>query len=610
MKKYLPTFIIILFCLISPIRIFSQDDRCDAVYLSLTKTYTLNPDGSMDYRYEKKLKLQTYRSFQNLYGETFIVYNPEYQQLKINEFFTLTEDGKKVVGPANALNEVLPGFAANAPAYNTLREMVVTHTGLERTAVENLDYQIHTVKDFYPALMGNEVLPESEPVKELKIIIRVPAGTKLFYRIVNAADPVVKTMENGYQVYRWTFFNLSPISAEAFQTGNNALYPRLVFSNGSPEEVFSFLTHQEAFRFGTDDSMKKEIENLKTLTGNPLEISLKLQEKVVNDLRLYPVPFVITGYKSRTAVETWNSNGGTPAEKMILLTALLREAGIKADPVLIAKSGIADEKEGNLATTDEFAVRIELKEEGTLYLQVTGLNAQDLLKTLPGSIFMILSREGKPTFVRSGEPEFRADVQGTFICSSDPKITGEISVTLKGAANPFLGLSRDKNKIRNSLSGGISGPDLKEAKITESNPESTFQRFTVQAEKPFRKDSSFYFFSIPVLKTGIESWGIHTLSSRRETSFEIAAPATENYEYSILFPENMKVFTPLKKTSVSNNAGDFLLDLQLEKGKLIIKKSIQFKEKTIGAGDYPGFKALMDLWNDPWNGEVVFRKEN
>jgi len=71
---------------------------------------------SIDYRYMKKQKLQTYRSFNNLYGETFIVYNPDFQTLKVNEVYTIMADSKKNPSPANAFNEVLPGFAANAPA--------------------------------------------------------------------------------------------------------------------------------------------------------------------------------------------------------------------------------------------------------------------------------------------------------------------------------------------------------------------------------------------------------------------------------------------------------------------------------------------------------------
>ncbi len=154
MKKIISLFIP-AFCLMSSNLVLSQDENYDAVYFQLKKEYTLNPDRSIDYRYMKKLKLQTYRSFNSLYGETFIPYNPDFQSLKINEAYTIMADGKKNPSPPNAFNEVLPGFAANAPAYNNLREMVITHSGTERNAVINLDYELHTKKGFYPCLMGN-----------------------------------------------------------------------------------------------------------------------------------------------------------------------------------------------------------------------------------------------------------------------------------------------------------------------------------------------------------------------------------------------------------------------------------------------------------------------
>ena len=229
-------FLFSIFCLLSSGVLFSQDENYDAVYLKLSKEYTLNPDGSMDYRYIKKLKLQTYRSFNNLYGETFIVYNPNFQSLKINEVFTIMADGKKVVSPANAFNEVLPGFAASAPAYNNLREMVVTHPGTERNAVLNLDYQLHSDKDFYPALMGNDLLAEYEPVKDLTVRIRIPLSVKLNYSILNIISEPVVTNEGIFKVYTWSFKDIPAIAAEEFQKSSYDLYPRLIFSTAQDRE--------------------------------------------------------------------------------------------------------------------------------------------------------------------------------------------------------------------------------------------------------------------------------------------------------------------------------------------------------------------------------------
>ena len=135
-----------LFLIVNPL--FSQTPGYDAEYQKLVKEYILQKDGSWDFHYRKEIKLLTHYSFHRLFGETFIVYNPLYQQLKINEAFTVMADGKKVIVPQNAFNGVLPGFAANIPAYNHLREMVVTHTGTEVGSVITLDYTIHSAGNF------------------------------------------------------------------------------------------------------------------------------------------------------------------------------------------------------------------------------------------------------------------------------------------------------------------------------------------------------------------------------------------------------------------------------------------------------------------------------
>ena len=63
--------------------LFSQNENADAIFEKFIKEFTLEADGSTSYREYKQLKLITQFSFNRLYGETFIIYNPEFQNLKI-----------------------------------------------------------------------------------------------------------------------------------------------------------------------------------------------------------------------------------------------------------------------------------------------------------------------------------------------------------------------------------------------------------------------------------------------------------------------------------------------------------------------------------------------
>ena len=607
MRTIKSVFLFSIFYFLSSILVFSQDENYDAVYLKLKKEYTLNPDGSMDYRYIKKLKLQTYRSFNSLYGETFIVYNPQHQSLKINDVYTIMADGKKVVSPPNAFNEVLPGFAANAPAYNNLREMVVTHPGTERNAELNLDYQIHSDKGFYPALMGNDLLAEYEPVKDLTVKIRIPPSAKLSYSLLNISSEPVVTNEEGFRVYTWTLKEIPAITPEDFQKTGYDLYPRLVFSTAPDREtIYSGFVKQPAFTNQVTDEMKKAVGSIVSENKEETDILLKLQEKVVNEFRLTPVPLRYTGFTCRSAAETWKSNGGTLTEKAILLVALLREAGMGAEPVAVIRKSLFDPKIGSLLDMEDMIVKVIPKSIDPLFLSVTTLNPQNLKYGLPERALVSL-RQGEKTVVLQTE-----DYKNVISCNANlvigdkREISGEISADFLNNCDPWLALLRDKNKFKSYISGGLSSSDLKDQKFITTEPGESSARYSVQKEKPFHKDTNFYSFSLPYLTSGIESFGIKLLPKTRISALEIPYLVEENYDIIYTIPGDLKLFSSEKKVEINNKAGSFRFEIQQSGKNVQVKRMIRLSKRVIDPSEYDDFKALMDYWNSEKFRKVIF----
>ena len=148
----------------------------EAEFRNLSQPHTLRADGRQEMRVQKELTLFTHAAMNGLYGETFIVYNPEFQKLEIHESYTRQKDGTVVQTPANAFVEVLPAAAANAPAYNQLKEMVVVHTGLELGATIVLDYSIVSKAGYLPELDVCCPVKELSPIKAFTFRLNVPAG--------------------------------------------------------------------------------------------------------------------------------------------------------------------------------------------------------------------------------------------------------------------------------------------------------------------------------------------------------------------------------------------------------------------------------------------------
>ena len=141
----------------------------EAEYGKVSKAWTLHADGSQEYRSSMELTLVTHTAMNSTYGESFIVYNPDFQTLQIHSSYTRQKDGPIVKPPDTA-------------AYNQLKEMAVVHTGLELGATIYLDYSIITKPGYYPALDINERLQETSPVKECKVSISVPENSPLAWQ--------------------------------------------------------------------------------------------------------------------------------------------------------------------------------------------------------------------------------------------------------------------------------------------------------------------------------------------------------------------------------------------------------------------------------------------
>jgi hypothetical protein len=289
-----------------------------------------------------------------------------------------------------------------------------------------------------------------------------------------------------------------------------------------------------------------------------------------------------------------------------LLAALLEAAGVEADVVAIARDAFFDEKLGTLADIEDFAVRLDLKDSGIRYLSLVTPNNQDLAKVLPDKVFIALGQGEKPEIQHSGPARFSVNMNGTFIVSSDPKVTGELSLGIEGGVNPFLGLVRDKNKMKNLAAGEFLKSDLKEIKLSQSSPETSFQTYTVMDEKPFRKDSSWMYFTLPYCSSGVDSWGIKTLPLKRMQAVEIPFAGEENYEYSLTLPLGWALFNEPVKFEVSNKAGRYLFEIKQDGSKVSVSRKIKLTSRVISIDNYNDFKALMDNWNDPRKKELIF----
>ena len=322
---YIVTLVVLLF-MVAPAKAVSE-----AEFGKLHKTYILHTDGSQEMRVQKELTLFTHTAMNRLYGESFIVYNPEFQELKIHESYTRQKDGNIVKTPENAGVEVLPSAAADAPAYNGLKEMVVVHTGLELGATIYLDYSVITRPGYLPELDVCEQIEELSPIREYVLSVSVPENKPLHYELLNGkAVPVVKTA-GGVKTVTWALKHVQPrpsMLAVSLPAGN--VQAIVASTYASKADALKVIKRQ----FESNDKEVSELAKRLTANTQSPEQKTKQLTAYVQGLGNCRLSLSQTGYRLRPVAEVIRSAYGTEAEKAAGLAAVSR--------LFVADNAIAD----------------------------------------------------------------------------------------------------------------------------------------------------------------------------------------------------------------------------------------------------------------------------
>ncbi len=591
--------------------ICAQDQKSDAVYQEQTREYTLEKDGSWTYHYSHKLLINTYYAFNSLYGEDFIDYNPDFQKLKINRSVTTMADGKQVATPENAYNELLPGFAANVPAWNRLREMVVTHTALERGATIDFDYSLTSAKGYNPAMSGNEQLLMNSPVKKLTFIIRVPSGASFNYGQFNLNTKPAVVKQGGKIMYTWTLTDLPAALREDFRPQEQQNRPRIVFAS-SPKtaDLIAGFASQEAFKCEIPEAVKTEAAATVSGMDKPLLKALKLQKKVANDLNTWQVPLQYTAYKLRNVAAIWKSNGGTEAEKAVLLTAMLRSQNIQAEPVAVVAERYYSKKVISTALIERFLVKVNIQGMDPIFLSPTQTDQQDLRYFLGGKrIIALVPGKTQPSEVLN-DSKNSISLSGNLDLGEDLALKGDLNLELGGCQNPWLKLQKDSSYTSTLLSNSFGNGKISDIVKGKTDIDLSSFGFKASASSYTTERAGHVFLTLPTVSTGSESWHMTELVSSRAEPLEIPFAIKESYDIFITMPEGMSLISTAATLNMNNEFGSIEFSITTEGNQLHIIRKLVILKTYVPVEKYNTFRSMINTWNSKKYREVVLKKGN
>ena len=534
----------------------------EAEYKKLAKTWTLNADGSQEFHYNMELTLFTHTAINGTYGESFIVYNPQYQELKINSSYTKQKDGTIIKTPDNAFVEVLPRNAADAPAYNHLKEMVVVHTGLELGATIYLDYTVTSKPGYLPEVDVFEELLQSSPVKEYILTIVTPKTKELACTLANNPTKASVKQSGGTRTTSWTLHNLPASSRAPFVSVKNGDVPFLAATTYASEgEALATLLRQ--FNPSGDPQLATLAESLIEGKDKDEDKLKAILEYMTNHIANNRLTLDQTGYRLRPADAVISTAYGTEAEKANLLASLLNGAGFKAEPMVTyqahADKGLA------LKAIDQLLVSCMVN--GELYLFSTSSTHRPQTVNFDRTPLFSL-QTGKPVAVAVPQDyQIKSDIAVSF---KDGKVTTSTTESVGKALMPYFTTGNSKNNQ------------------------------TV----PLKVENGYTTISLPDAGYGFSHLPYGYLNSQRKENLLIPRPVSEVYTYTIECPENMELRTPETDKTIRNAAGSLTIAVKKNGRMATVTRSLELNKQLYTPAEYKDLRRLLAEWSDV-NGKTL-----
>lgn len=326
----------------------------DAVYKLLRYEWTLNADGSSDYHYRHEVQILRNRALTAYAdkGETFVVYNPDLEEVIINEVYTRQLDGSRVEMPQNAFVYQLPEECADCGRFNHMRELAMVHTGMELGCVIVVDYTIHRK---YNLLYESLPIKRECPVEKMDVVVSYPKDMDVKWDFLgNQYLPdggITRTTsideDNSTKHLQFSFINMPQAPHEPYMPSD--INPTLRLYNSIPEHTPAF--DQKPFKESADAIAQQ-------ITGNDELMNIgKIRDFVLDNIHLNDIHPSHLGYVHSTPQVTWQTGCGTAIDKAVLLTAILNGEGYRARVI-----GDNMDEVGVFIDTVEYRLNVRRKE--------------------------------------------------------------------------------------------------------------------------------------------------------------------------------------------------------------------------------------------------------
>ena len=312
----------------------------------------------------------------------------------------------------------------------------------------------------------------------------------------------------------------------------------------------------------------------------------------------------------QNAAATWKSNGGSEAEKVVLLAAMLKSVNIQAEPVAVVAEKLYVNKTASPALIDRTLVKVSIQGMDPLYLSATQVDLQDLRFQLAGK--RIISLVPGKKLMSEVLPEVKNQLSVSGNLTLDPSLTlaGNLNLEIGGRLNPWLRMQKDTTYTTGFLSGLLGGGKVNKVAKGKTEMDISSFSYNISTTSLTSETGGHVFLKLPSATVGSDSWHMTELVSTRSEPLEIPFAISESYDMFITIPEGMSVITAPAALNLSNEFGSVNIKIAIEGNQLHVVRKLNIVQTQVPVAKYEAFKAMINAWNSKKYREVVLKKGN
>ena len=578
----------------------------DAVTLYEEINYDIDSEGRVSRRFHRLQRIQTNWGMRRL-TDLRVSWDSGRQTLEIPVCRTHLPDGSIVDTPPNGFNEVTPGSVSRCAAFLDIREMVISHVGVEPGAVLEIDYTVRDTKPPVVPASGRVFLQNRWPTVERRVSITT-AGQELSF-----TAPQGSVQQNGESGSVTVKVNDLPGWPDEANGRNSADYlPSIVFVLGKDLSYLARLLNPLCENaMVVDDAMRAwlaqedcDLETTRDLTDE--DTIQRIAELVGGRIRTVHLPLGDWARPPRPAAEIFAGACAIPWEKTLLLVALLRGAGFQPE------IGFTSDSRNFSPDTPAMATFADLRVVLTLHGENYWL-APDRDRAWTGkcdrSEFTLMFLDDSPAGYRTYREPSAARSGCILAAEVKPGQDGGWRLVLDYTANDLLhGAETDTEALAKKLATEI----LPEAEVTstevkELSPRRVHLRLEAKAEVLGEVKNGQLVMPLPS--------GPHPVSGALPVSCRLEAPSRntplflagelhEELSLRLILPEGLSVACLPRAFKVQGESSYSLMAAE-EDGVVTIERILNLAGDAIGPNEWPDFREVLIAAGSPAGAQIL-----